>query len=85
MMMMTLQRGPTVIWLLLMAATLVGAGSAGAEGWGFALVMLAATFKAQLIVRYYMEMHAAPLAWRLVFDGLVGLSGAIILGLHLLA
>lgn len=80
-----LRGGPTAIWGLLMLATLAGFGTARTGGWGFALVMLAATFKAQLIVRYYMELRSAPLAWRLVFDGLVGLSGAIIMGLHWLA
>lgn len=82
---MTRLSGPTAIWALLMLATLTGFGGAGAAGWGFALVMLAATVKAQLIVRHYMDLRVAPLAWRLVFDGLVGVSGAIILGLHFLA
>jgi hypothetical protein len=77
--------GPTAIWALLMLATLAGFGTARAGDWGFALVMLAATFKAHLIVRHYMELRFAPLAWRLVFDGLVGVSGALILGLHFLA
>ena len=78
-------RGPTAIWALLMLATVAGFGTARAGGWGFALVILAATFKAHLIVRHYMELRFAPPAWRLVFDGLVGLSGALILGLHVLA
>lgn len=77
--------GATGIWALLVLVTLAGFGGATAKGWGFALVMLAATIKAWLIVRYYMDLRVAPLAWRLVFDGLVGMSGAIILGLHLLA
>lgn len=80
-----LPAGPTRIWALLMLATLAGFGGAGAAGWGFALVMAAATVKARLIVRHYMEVRFAPLPWRLVFDGLVGLSGALILGLHAMA
>ena len=76
--------GPTGIWVVLMLATLVGFGTARTGGWGFALVMLAATFKAHLIVRYYMDLRSAPRAWRLVFDALVAVSGATILGLHLM-
>ncbi|CAM8664596.1 MULTISPECIES: cytochrome C oxidase subunit IV family protein [Sphingobium] len=81
---MTCPNGPTAIWVLLLLATLAGFGGAGAAGWGFAAVMLAATVKAHLVVRYYMELRAAPMAWRLLFDGLVGLSGALITALHFL-
>lgn len=77
-------RGSTGIWVMLMLATLFGFGTAHDNGWGFALVMLAATFKAHLIVRYYMDLRSAPLAWRLVFDGLVAMSAATILGLRLM-
>lgn len=77
--------GNTTVWALLMLATLAGFSGAGAHGWGFGLVMLAAMAKAQLIVRQYMDLRSAPLAWRLVFDGLVGASGLTILGLHALA
>ncbi len=82
---MTDLRGPTAIWLWLMLATLAGFGTAQAGGAAFALVMLAATVKALLIVRYYMELRFAPLAWQLVFYGLTGGSGALILGLHFFA
>jgi hypothetical protein len=84
-MIVAVKSGPTVIWLLLMLATLAGVGTARSGGWGFALVMLAATLKAHLIVRHYMDLRAAPLAWRLVFDGLVVAGGGIITCLHFLA
>jgi len=74
----------TMIWLLLVALTLVGFGGAQASGWGFAAVMLAAAAKAALIVRNYMELRRAPLPWRIVFDGLIGLAAALILGFHFL-
>lgn len=83
--MTTFWRKPTGIWAILMLTTLASFGSARQTGFGFAVVMLAAGFKAHLIVRRYMELRSAPLAWQLVFDGLIGLSVAIILGLHLLA
>lgn len=78
-------RGPTGVWVLLMLATLAGFGTAQAAGVGFALAVLAAVFKAHLIARHYMDLQSAPIAWRLVFAGLIGLSGAIIGGLHFLA
>lgn len=82
---MTSLRGPTAIWMWLMLATLAGFGTAQAGGAAFVLVMLAATVKALVIVRDYMELRLAPLLWRLVFYGLVAGSSALILGLHFLA
>jgi hypothetical protein len=76
---------PTTIWVILMLTTLASFGSARQAGFGFALVMFAAGFKAHLIVRYYMELRSVPFAWRLLFDALIGSSVVMILGLHLLA
>lgn len=82
---MTRMHGPTAIWLWLMIVTLASFGTAQAGGGAFALVMLAATVKALLIVRNYMELRFAPLEWRLMFHALIGASGAVIVGLHFLA
>jgi hypothetical protein len=79
-----LRQKETAIWLLLLVVTFAGFGSAQAHGWGFALVMLAATAKAWLIARYYMDMRSAPLTWRIVFDVLIVAIGAMILALHFL-
>lgn len=81
----TFWRDPTAIWGMLMLATLASFGTAQAGGMAFALVMLAAGFKARLIVRHYMELNAAPLGWRRAFDGLVAASTLVIAGLHFLA
>jgi hypothetical protein len=76
------------VWLLLVAATLTGFGGASlhrANGWGFAAVMLAASFKATLVARDYMELRRAPLGWKLAFAGLIGAAALVIAVLHFLA
>ena len=75
----------TSVWVLLVAMTLMGFGAVGAGRWGFAMVILIATVKAQLIARQYMELRLASRPWRWTFDCLVGLSGAVIAGAHFLA
>lgn len=74
----------TTVWALLIGLTLAGFGGSQASGWGFAAVMLAASGKAVLIARNYMELGGAPLPWRLVFYGMLGFGGTMILGLHFL-
>lgn len=81
---MSIWQRPTAIWILLIVATLAGFGTAGVGGVGFAIVMLVAAFKAWLIAGHFMELRSAPLAWRLTFGGLIGISTVVIIGLHFL-
>ncbi|MDB5713958.1 MAG: hypothetical protein JWO15_1355 [Sphingomonadales bacterium] len=81
------ERRLTLIWSVLAIATLASFGTAnlkGAGGFGFALIMLVAAFKARLIVSNFMELKVAPRPWRLAFDCLIGVSAALIIGLHLI-
>ena len=75
----------TVVWLLLVTATLAGFGTAGLSataGWAFAVVMLVAAFKAALITRHYMDLNHAPIGWQLAFGGLIALATIVIIVLH---
>ena len=74
-----------LVWLSLLAATLctrwVGEHH-GAGLWTVLLVMLIAAAKARAVALHFMELKAAPLVWRLVFEVWVLMSTAMIASLH---
>ena len=75
-----------VVWLSLLAATLASwwlAERHGAGAWTVPLVMLIAAGKARAVVLHFMELKAATLAWRLVFEAWVLLSTGMIAGLQI--
>jgi heme/copper-type cytochrome/quinol oxidase subunit 4 len=45
-----------------------------------AIVMIVAAVKARLVILHFMDLKAAPLPWRLVFEAWVALSTGVILG-----
>jgi caa(3)-type oxidase subunit IV len=74
-----------LVGLSLLMATLCSwwmAEHHGAGGWTVPLVMLIAAAKARAIALHFMELKAAPLTWRLVFEGWVLLSTGMVAGLH---
>ena len=80
-----MRRVAHVVWLSLLAATLAGwwlAEHQGAARWTVPLIMLIAAAKARAVVLHFMELKAAPLIWRLVFEAWVLLSTGMVVGLH---
>lgn len=80
-----MKRAAYVVWLALLAATLAGwwlAEHQGAARWTVPLLMLIAAVKARAVVLHFMELKAAPLIWRLVFEAWVLLSTGMVAGLH---
>jgi caa(3)-type oxidase subunit IV len=73
-----------MVWLSLLVATLcswrVGEHH-GAGTWTALLVMLIAAAKARAVALHFMELKAAPLIWRVVFEGWVLLNTAMIASL----
>ena len=65
-------RAAVLVWLFLVGATLGSAWLAEHHAFAGSLtglfVMLVAFIKGRAIMRYFMEMRAAPLSWRLAFD-----------------
>ena len=74
----------TLVWALLVLATAVSwwsaSGGAIASGEATAIVMLVAAVKARAVIRQFMDLKRAPLAWRLVFEGWVAVCTVVIFG-----
>ena len=69
------------IWLLMLAATATtwALGEGGAGGRGAMLIMLALAFvKGVLVIDDFMELRHAPLLWRVLLIGWLGLVTALI-------
>lgn len=79
---MNVSRQITLIWLVLVSATVAGwalAEQHGAGRWTVGCVMLFALFKARLVFLHFMELKRAPRAWRLIFEiWIAGCSGMIV-------
>lgn len=69
----TAQQGATLVWMVLVAATvatwLLARGGATSPIETVSLVMVIAAFKARLIVLHFMGLRHAPLPYRLIFEG----------------
>lgn len=82
---MNSSRKLTVIWLVLVCATIAGwalAENHGAGRWTVASVMLFALFKARLVFLHFMELKVAPLGWRLIFEAWIAACVAMIVVMH---
>jgi hypothetical protein len=80
-----MKRVAHAVWLSLLAATLAGwwlAEHQSAARGTVPLIMLIAAAKARAVVLHFMELKAAPLIWRLVFEAWVLLSTGMVVGLH---
>jgi hypothetical protein len=83
----------TSAWAVLAAATLlslyVGAATdpatSVARNWQAATLLAVAFFKVRLVIRYFMEVRAAPLWLRRATDAWVVLVPCVLLGLILFA
>jgi len=77
-----------IIWLVLMAlglGTMLAGKVTAIEPVGvkWMLILMAITWiKANLILRYYLELDAATGGWSTVFNSLISLIIAILLGLY---
>ena len=81
-----MKRVAHIVWLSLLAATLASwwlAEHQGGARWTVPLVMLIAAAKARAVALHFMELKAAPLAWRLVFEAWVLLSTGMVAGLQI--
>jgi hypothetical protein len=74
----------TFVWIVLMLATCVtwwsAKGGAVPPIEATAIVMVVAAVKARLVILHFMKLKEAPPSWRLLFEGWVVLSTAVILG-----
>lgn len=70
------------VWLFLVVATLSSGWLAEHHGlagrWTAAAVMLVAALKGRAVILYFMELKAAPRAWRLAFEAWIWLSTSLI-------
>jgi heme/copper-type cytochrome/quinol oxidase subunit 4 len=77
----------SLVWLVLMLATCVTtwglSKDAFSPGVAVVTIFLIAAFKVRLVLRHFMELRHAPLAWRLVFEAWVVISTAAVLGIYL--
>ncbi|MGE0487101.1 MAG: cytochrome C oxidase subunit IV family protein [Gammaproteobacteria bacterium] len=83
-----LRQPVTVVWALLVAATLtVYTLAESAAGGRFATVaiVLIAAFKIRLVFQWFMELRSGAMPWRLVADCWIGVVTLIIAGGVLLA
>jgi hypothetical protein len=83
-------RAPIIVWAVLTTVTVISwiLGSAhGVSGGGLplamAIVLLIAFAKVHLVGRHFMELRAAPLRLRLLFDAWVAATFVVVLALYL--
>ncbi|MBI2963112.1 MAG: cytochrome C oxidase subunit IV family protein [Deltaproteobacteria bacterium] len=77
-----MRRTATVVWIVLSLATGVSwwlAEREGSTAGATVLIMLIAAFKARMVMLHFMELKAAPLPWRCVFEGWVVIFTGVIL------
>jgi len=79
----------TVVWLVLIAATiaswLLGIGHGLPATYAGVCIILIAFVKVRFVGRYFMELRDAPAALLGVFEGWVALVTVVLIGLFLLA
>jgi len=78
-------RRVAAVWLVLVAATLLSWESARSSGdyrWASSAVLLIAFLKGRLIGLEFMELRAAPLPLRLLFEGWTVLACTGLLALY---
>jgi hypothetical protein len=77
----------SLIWLVLIAATLIswwiGTGDAGNPQLGTAAVFVVVFIKVRLIGLYFMELRDAPLPLRLLFEGYCLIVCSTLLAMYL--
>jgi hypothetical protein len=77
----------SLIWLVLIAATLIswwiGTGDAGNPQLGTAAVFVVVFVKVRLIGLYFMELRDAPLPLRLLFEGYCLIVCSTLLAMYL--
>ena len=74
-------------WVLLMLFTAASLAIAEVHSWraGFALVMVVAGGKAELIALDYMELRSVPRPWALAFAIVIWSGVLLVTGLHYFA
>ena len=74
----------TLVWVVLMLATCLtwwsAKGGALSPIEATPIVMVIAAIKARLVILHFMNLKGAPRSWRLLFEGWVVASTAVILG-----
>lgn len=79
----------TVVWLVLIVATLaswtLGVGHGLPHRYAAIGIMVIALIKVHFIGRYFMELRHAPTALMALFEGWVVLVGAVLIGLYTFA
>lgn len=84
-----LRKPATLIWLLLMAATILTTWGLTKDAFAAKLatisIMLIAAFKVRLVLLHFMELRHAPVPLRLLFEAWVLVATAAIVGIYLRA
>ena len=80
----------TAVWLVLVCATLVSWATGGGHGItdhriGTAVIFVVAFTKVRLVGLYFMELRAAPVALRLVFEAYCVLVLSAVLVMYLVS
>lgn len=82
-----LRRPVTLVWLVLMLATVATTWWLSKDWFsplvGTVAIFLIAAFKVRLVLLYFMELRHAPLPWRLLFEAWVLVATAAVLGIYL--
>lgn len=84
---MLLDRPATVVWLVLMLATVVTTWGLSKDAFsarfGTVAIMLIAAYKVRLVLLHFMELRHASLPLRLVFEAWVLLVTGGVIGVYL--
>ncbi len=82
-----LRRPGSLVWITLMAATVITTWGLSNEAFtarlGTASIFMIAAFKVRLVLLHFMELRQAPLPLRLAFEAWVLVVTAAILALYL--
>ena len=82
-----LRRPASLVWLLLMAATVITTWWLSKDAFsavvGTVAIFVIAAYKVRLVLLHFMELRHAPLALRLAFEAWVLGVTAAVLGLYL--
>ena len=77
----------SIVWVVLMLATCAStwwlSKDAISATTATVMIMVIAAIKVRLIMIHFMELGHAPMQWRLLFDGWIAVSTAIIVVVYL--
>lgn len=82
-----LKRPGSLVWLFLMAATIVTTWGLSKDTfdpqWATVAIMVIAAVKVRMVLLHFMELNHAPIPLRLVFEAWVVVVTAVVVGFYL--